>query len=158
MLKARHFCDLWALPDLAEKVHIDFSNCLKSSWGRSSVENRSIRLHPDLALADEELVDEVLCHELAHIAVYEKYGPGKRPHGGEWASFVREAGFDPKLGLRATGGPKESMEGKRKRFEHFCPVCQSVKYARQPISQWRCSRCMDAGLEGKLVVRESKRK
>ena len=153
--KADRFFTLWGIPGLSGKVDIAFSTRIKSTWGRSRVDIRRVRLHPDLAQAAEHLLDEVLCHELAHIAVYETFGPGKPPHGDEWVSFVRRAGFEPRLRLDAAGNPSEPTQNRKKRFEHYCPVCQTVRYARQPMSRWRCGRCVDAGLEGMLLIREA---
>lgn len=153
-VKSKRFFTLWGLPELASHVDIDFSVRLKTSWGRSSVKTRRVRLHSDLALIGEPLIDEVLCHELAHIAVYEKFGPGKRPHGEEWASLVRIAGFTPRVGLSFASNSNNELQARKVRYEHACPVCQSSRYARHPMSQWRCRRCVDAGLEGKLVIKK----
>jgi predicted SprT family Zn-dependent metalloprotease len=39
------------------------------------------------------ILEEVLCHELAHVAVYRLHGRSVRPHGPEWKRLVRQVGF-----------------------------------------------------------------
>lgn len=129
---------------------IQFSGRLKSSLGRTRVDVRNVRLNPLLASENEQLLDEVLCHELAHIAVYERFGTSVKPHGHEWAALVQQAGFEPRLRVSFTGDTPQTA---KQRFEHICPVCQTVRYAKRSMSRWRCKSCDDAGLEGKLLIR-----
>lgn len=149
--KSARYLLLWGMPDLASSVSIQFSYRLRSSLGRTLVDARRIRLHVLLANTDEQLLDEVLCHELAHIVVYERFGREVKPHGPEWATLVRQAGFEPRLriGVGSEGPPM--TEG---RFEHRCPVCQAVRLARRSIPNLRCKSCLEAGLEGKLLIRK----
>jgi predicted SprT family Zn-dependent metalloprotease len=146
---------MWDLSGLIGEVDVDFSTRLKSTWGRSRVDARRVRLHPDLETTHKHLLDEVLCHELAHIAVFEKFGPGKQPHGKEWTAFVRQAGFEPRLRLEGAEKASVPTQQKSRQFEHYCPVCQSVRYAKQPMTRWRCAQCSNAGLEGKLLIRKA---
>jgi hypothetical protein len=39
------------------------------------------------------------------------------------------------------------------RFEHRCPVCQSVRLARRRMTAWRCAECVEAGLNGVIDIR-----
>ncbi len=153
--KADEYFELWRMSDLIGQVRISYSNHLTSTLGRSRVDTQQVRLNPELAHTDQYFLDEVLCHELAHIAVYQKYGPGKRPHGREWATFVRQAGFEPKVRLGGVGRTSQMKPDLHRRFEHLCPICQTTRYARRPISRWRCAVCNEAGLDGKLVIREA---
>lgn len=141
---------LWGAPELGSSVAIQFSNRLRTSLGRTRVDARRIRLHALLAHADEQLLDEVLCHELAHVVVYERFGRSAKPHGPEWAALMRQAGFEPRLRISIGSEMSPISEG---RFEHRCPVCQAVRYARRSMSNLRCKSCVDAGLDGKLLIR-----
>lgn len=97
LTKSTEYFLLWDRPDLASCVVIQFSGRLKSSLGRTRVDAHKVSLNPLLTSANEQLLDEVLCHELAHIAIYERFGTSVKPHGPEWTALVRKAGFKPRL-------------------------------------------------------------
>jgi SprT protein len=148
--KSDEYFSLWGCSYLASSVAIQFSGRLKSSLGRTRVDVHKVSLNPLLTSANEKLLDEVLCHELAHIAIYERFGASVKPHGPEWTALVRQAGFEPRLRHGVTGKMPPTAT---RRFEHLCPVCQIVRYAKRSMTQWRCESCVDAGLEGKLLIR-----
>ncbi len=148
--KSEAFLALWGLPELASYLDIKFSNRLRSSLGRARVDIRRVRLNPHLIKNDESLLDEVLCHELAHIAVYERFGTTVKPHGPEWADLVRMAGYEPRLRIEVSN---VTSQGSGKRYEHLCPACQALRYAKRPMTRWRCKRCVSSGLEGELMIR-----
>ena len=147
----RRFLRIWGAHDLASSIIITYSPQLKTSLGLTSVTKKEIKLNPLLGGSNIALFDEVLCHELAHIAVYELYGPDAQPHGREWSELMRKAGYEPNIRMQM-GAQFEKADSKS--FEHVCPVCQSVRFARRRMSNWRCKSCIDAGLGGKLMVRE----
>jgi len=148
--KSAMLFSLWGIPEVACCVDIQFSRRLRSTLGRTRVDIRRVRLNPVLVEKSEGLLEEVLCHELAHIAVYERFGAKARPHGPEWAGLVRQAGYEPRLSAAIDGETKHINE---QRFEHLCPVCQVVRYAKRSMTTWRCESCVDAGLEGRLLIR-----
>ena len=148
--KCAEYFLLWGRPDIAGSVAIQFSGRLKSSLGRTRVDVHKVSLNPLLTSANEQLLDEVLCHELAHIAIYERFGASVKPHGPEWTALVRQAGFEPRL---RHGVASEKLPTTTRKFEHLCPVCQTVRYAKRSMTQWRCENCVDSGLEGKLLIR-----
>ena len=148
--KSAEYFLLWGRPGLANSVIIQFSDRLRSSLGRTRVDVRRVRLNSLLASANKQLLNEVLCHELAHIAIYERFGKSEKPHGPEWKALVRQAGFEPRLRISVNG---EKPSTATRRFEHLCPVCQTIRYAKRPMTGWRCGNCVDAGLEGKLLIR-----
>ena len=150
--KSAEYFLLWGRPELTSSVIIQFSDRLRSSLGRTRVDVRRVRLNPLLASANEQLLDEVLCHELAHIAVYENYGTHVKPHGPEWTALVRQAGFEPRLRISVADEKPPTIT---RRFEHLCPVCQTVRYAKRSMTRWRCESCVYAGLEGKLLIRSA---
>ena len=148
--KSNEYFSLWGCSDLASSVVIQFSSRLKSSLGRTRVDVHKVSLNPLLTRENEQLLDEVLCHELAHIATYERFGASVKPHGPEWTALVRKAGFEPRL---RHGVANAKLPTATRKFEHLCPVCQTVRYAKRSMTQWRCESCVDAGLEGKLLIR-----
>ena len=47
----------------------------------------TVRLAAYLQTAERPLVEEVLCHEMAHLAARELHGDRVRPHGREWKTL-----------------------------------------------------------------------
>jgi hypothetical protein len=62
-----------------------------------------------------DLLEEVLCHELAHVAVYRLHGRAVRPHGPEWKGLVAAAGFKPRARFERAEGrfPTRGGTGRR---------------------------------------------
>ena len=130
--------------------------------GRALPARRVVRIASTVARSSERALVEVLCHEIAHVAVYERHGRAVRPHGREWAALMRSAGYEPRirvdprvLGIEVMPAPALRGAGRRRIYvyEHRCSVCQRRWTARRTVWQWRCAACVDAGLEGKLEVR-----
>jgi predicted SprT family Zn-dependent metalloprotease len=94
--RAQRWAAIWGVPGLAGRTRIEWSANLRTSFARSFPKNKLVRLNPVLLKpSHRDLVPEVLCHELAHLAVYELFGPGRKPHGPEWQALVKKAGFSP---------------------------------------------------------------
>jgi SprT protein len=148
--KSAEYFLLWDMPDIVGSVVIQFSDQLRATLGRTHVNVRKVRLNSLLVCVNEKILDEVLCHECAHIAVYERFGRIAKPHGPEWAALLRQAGYEPRLRISIGGAWQSTTAG---RFEHLCPVCQTVRYAKRPVTRWRCGSCFEAGLEGQLLIR-----
>jgi predicted SprT family Zn-dependent metalloprotease len=155
--------ELWSLPDLSPTATIEFSDRMTTSLGRCVPSRRLIRLNARLRDGDDELLKEVLCHELAHLAVYVRFGRGAEPHGKEWRRLVSLAGYEPRrraesvlsdTAARDQVGRDEppTRRWASSHFEHRCPVCQSVRVARTASPRWRCSECVADGLDGELVI------
>lgn len=143
----------WGIPDLTDDVVVAFSSRLKVSLGRCNPATGRISLRRDLQTDRKSQLPEVLCHEVAHVAVHRIYGPHAAPHGPEWRRLVADAGFKPRV--RAKGGGESARPSTGSgllEVEHRCPVCQSVRYGRKAVSAWRCAECLDAGLSGELVI------
>ncbi|MCK5800636.1 MAG: hypothetical protein KAI47_25785, partial [Deltaproteobacteria bacterium] len=89
----------------------------------------------------------------AHIAVYELYDDGYKPHGSEWQALVRQAGFEPMVRMTVDAlRPKPSRPGVTVLYDHRCAVCGYSRSAKRPVTRWRCPECRAAGLEGELEI------
>jgi predicted SprT family Zn-dependent metalloprotease len=146
---------IWGLTNLPDQVTIEFSNRLRSSIGLCYPERSLIRLHPVVRELDEPMFLEILCHELAHIAVYQQFGRGCRPHGREWKTCLTSAGFTaratlPSKSIFAT--PAQRATRKTVLWHHRCPRCHASRTARRPVYSWRCSTCRKRGRAGKLKI------
>jgi predicted SprT family Zn-dependent metalloprotease len=145
----------WRTPGLPKRLAIEYSPRLRTSLARSLPSRHLIRLNPVLQQPQNvPLLSEVLCHEAAHVAVFELHGSQCRPHGPEWSRLVTMAGFTPTLHLVVSADPQgaDTPTSPAFRYEHRCPVCQMVRFARRPVSGWRCADCVAAGLDGHLVI------
>lgn len=135
-------------------VSVHVSSRLRVSLARCYPESSQIRVHPRLPQESTDFVREVLVHELAHLAVCEKYGATVKPHGPEWRDHVYALGLVPRvhffLSNMAAPTPGLSLVGPA--YRHRCPVCQFTRYSRRPQRRWRCAVCVAAGLAGDLVI------
>jgi len=146
---------LWKALGLETRVSVSFSRRLRCSLGRCVPARGIVRLSMRLLRSRPELLDEVLCHEVAHVAAYELYGRRARPHGREWAALMRAAGFEPRVRAPWRHDVVEAAAARPRRglrYEHRCPICQAGRLARRPVRQWRCAACVRAGLDGQLVI------
>ena len=75
---------LWGTPALESTVSIHYSSRMTRSLGRCYPERGLIRIAVSLLDGPRTILEEALCHELAHIAVHELNGGKCRPHGPEW--------------------------------------------------------------------------
>ena len=142
----------WNLPDLPASTQVSFSRRIRSTLGRCRPSEGKIVLRADLLDAPPAILARVLCHELAHVAAAQIFGPDVQPHGVEWQSLVRAAGFSPRVRDRSPGHAQQPLHRPRATVEHRCPVCQSVRMATCAHSSWRCAECFDLGLDGALVI------
>lgn len=150
---------LWGLPDLLRTVHFAWSGRLRSSLARCRPTAGRVTLRADLAEPGHPLLAEVLCHELAHVAVHRRRGGHLRPHGREWRHLVALAGFVPRTRVPGDELPGGEAGGRAPSavYEHRCPVCRAMRLARRPVTTWRCADCLDAGLSGELEITRRRR-
>jgi hypothetical protein len=132
----RHWGATWSLAGFEKRVRISFSDRLRTTLGRCASTRGEIRVASFLVTGPAGLLREVLCHEAAHVAAVELYGPEPRVRipAAELGELLREVGST------------------RGMWEHRCPVCQMRRLAGRPVRQWRCAACTDAGLEGRLLI------
>ena len=95
---------LWGAPDIAQTLRVEYSTRMTRSLGRAYPERSLIRIAAPLVHGPADFLDEVLCHEAAHIAVFRLHGRSVRPHGTQWQGLMRVAGFEPSTRLRVPEG------------------------------------------------------
>ena len=148
-----HWLHLWNTPELAARTTIEWSPRLTRSLGRCYPERRLIRLASFLDEAPNGLLEEVLCHELAHVAARELHGTRIRPHGPEWKALMRDAGYEPKTRLPLPANVRGTRNHRRRYlYIHRCPVCQRSRTAKRAVRRWRCAACVAEGLDGTLDI------
>jgi 8-oxo-dGTP diphosphatase len=94
----------WGLPGLSDSVTVEFSRRLRSSFGNCRSAEGKIRLAERLRNGNRRLLEEILCHELAHVAVHRLHGPRARHHGPEWRRLMARAGFTPRARIKVVEG------------------------------------------------------
>jgi predicted SprT family Zn-dependent metalloprotease len=148
----RSLAKLWKHPQIA-KLHVQVNQRLTSSVARCVASRDIIELSPAAATRSRRLQREMICHEAAHQVAWERYGRVARPHGPEWRSLVKAAGFEPKATL-VRCGERRRRATNTATFLHICPVCQFSKRAKRRVAQWRCPECRAVGLEGSLRIEQ----
>ena len=159
------FSHLWEVSELPGLVKVEFSPRMKTSLGRCLPERGIVRLNNHLRSRSREFVREVLCHELAHFVIHRRFGAHVKPHGVEWQRLVELAGYEPSARVSSLFSEFEASDQEvvgsgagaqnqrcRSKFEHRCPVCQSVRFAGTAARRWRCAECVADGLDGELVI------
>ena len=145
--------DLWQTDEALLTVNVELSSRLTRSLGLAYPERMLIRINSCLMSKPlQELLPEVLCHEAAHIAVYLKKRSSAKPHGALWKSLVSKAGFTPTTTLEISPKVATAKAANRKKYLHRCPVCQATRIAGCPQPNWKCTDCVEAGLDGSLVI------
>lgn len=150
------YARLWNFPELEEVVSLRFSARLTKTWARTNLSTNTITLASELR-GDRERLNDVLCHELAHVVSHERVGRAEGPHGPTWRRLVLDGGGDPSVRLADRNAATTKADGVPRRFLHRCPVCDFSRIARRPIPAWRCADCVAAGLGGELIVTEPTR-
>lgn len=134
---------LWQVEQPLE-VSLECSRRLTASLARSYPERVLIRLSEQLIDSDE-LFEEALCHEYAHLVIYARHGRQVAPHGPEWRKLVEAAGHPARLGVPQGAKPRQT-------YVHRCPHCGLTRLAYRPMQRWRCRPCLDSGLDGKFTI------
>ena len=142
----------WNATDITEDVACEWSSRLHRSLGIAYPERMLVRL--SLRLNEPQyatLFDEVLCHEVAHLAVFHLHSKAATKHGAEWQELLRRVGYEPRRGY-----PTDPVTQRRSRsavvYDHVCPTCQAIRTAKRPVPNWRCVACQQAGLDGTLII------
>ena len=104
---AAEWSSIWEVPSLLDRVEIRFNPRLRRSLGRCDTTSGWVSLHPGLEHGSTALLQEVLCHELAHMAVRLTVRRRVRPHGAEWARLMRTAGYVPRARMKLEAIPPD---------------------------------------------------
>jgi predicted SprT family Zn-dependent metalloprotease len=146
------YCRLWGIETIQDDIQIEVSKRLTRSLGRTQPLKKIIRINAELCTTLNEYLEEVICHELAHIASVHQHGTAIKPHGEEWKALVSLAGFEPSVRLQVDS--ESAISKPPKKYKHYCPVCHSKRVGRRRMMRWRCKVCVTSGLSGQLQIEE----
>jgi len=117
----------WSRPSRAETVSIRFSSRLSKTWALTNLVTNTITLSSELN-GDRERLDDVLCHELAHVVSHERVGRTEGPRGPPWRRLVLDEGRDPPVADRNATTTKAN--GVTRPSLHL-PVCDFSRIVRR---------------------------
>lgn len=145
----------WRVPALLQQISLRRNDSLRTTIARWRENEKCLELGPRFFRMRRRRA-EILCHELAHSAAIRIYGQEVSPHGPEWKALVTAAGYLPSSTLK-TSNPSSLTPHRRQStwYEHRCPVCHAVRFAKKRMPQWRCPECTEHGLPGLLEVNKS---
>lgn len=123
----------WDASDLASRLRIETSSRMRSSLGRAYLERRLVRLnHRLLDPAHHALLDEVFCHEVAHLVVHERHGRAAAPHGREWRTLLHEVGSPVRVTIPRDEcwflPPERRRRRRRRRGRRRCAPGRAARY------------------------------
>ena len=83
-----------------------------------------IRLNPTLLEQHpDEMLDETIPHEWAHIVAHRLFGPRIKPHGQEWRAVMAAFGKTPEVQHRMDVEPSRKL----RRFKYHCACPDGVE-------------------------------
>jgi predicted SprT family Zn-dependent metalloprotease len=142
----------WGMPDAADAITVCFSTRLSRSLGRADLSTGRISLAAFLR-SDPALLDQALCHELAHLIAFLLVGQSERPHGPTWKILMQRAGYEPRVRLSTSSLQSSTLKPKLpRRYLHRCPICHFSRMASRRMMTWRCADCTAASLDGQLEI------
>jgi len=148
------WAECWGVAGLEQRVSIALSSRMRTSLGRCIPSRGQVRIANFVLDGPEALVEEVVCHELAHVAVVELHGGGVRAHGGEWRALMQRAWCRPRARIPATEleAAIPHDQSSRVLWAHRCTTCEMTHMAGRPVKNWRCRACRRRGLSGELLI------
>ncbi|RLE28231.1 MAG: hypothetical protein DRJ65_00400 [Acidobacteria bacterium] len=116
----------WRLEKLAPEIEIRLSTRMTRTIGSANPVKNRISLAVWLFDQPQAIIDEVLCHEAAHLAVHHLHGPGLRPHGREWQALMRLAGLTPRVRIPLPNPPPVARPRRRRRRSRLHQVAAAL--------------------------------
>jgi len=134
---ARRAADAWDMPDLPDRVRIAYNPRLRTALGRALLDRGVVELNTHLLSEHPDQLVETLVHELAHLAVYMRYGP-VRPHGEHFRTLMRAVGLSPATTHTL---PVAHLRRRRYLYLHRCSDCGYSFIAPSVRRNVYCSAC-----------------
>lgn len=154
--EVRRWFDIWQCEGLFDRVAVRFSARMFRSVGRCYPADRELVLASAVQALERADVLDILCHELAHLVAFERFGRLIRPHGHEWRALVQATGHtasvrcDNPMVIAAL----DHVRRRRRHFLHVCPHCRAERVAAKRVTRWRCGACYELGGDGRLQIIE----
>lgn len=105
----------WKLDHLVPEIEMRLSTRMTRTIGSANLTKNRMTFAVWLFDQPQAVIDEVLCHEAAHLAVHHLYGQGVRPHGREWQALMSRAGVMPRVRIPLPNPPPLRKPCRRRR-------------------------------------------
>ena len=131
--------DVWNFPELAQQVRLGYNPRLRSTLGRALLDEARVELNTRLLREHPAHLIPTFVHELAHVAVYLRYG-NVAPHGIQFRTLMSTLA----LPAAATHNlPTGHLRRKRRRYLylHRCSDCSYSFVARSIRRGYYCIAC-----------------
>lgn len=147
---ANRLAAIWELPELPRRCRIGYNPRLRTTAGRAACEEAGrgpgsrqgayrVELNPHLLREHPEQLVPTLAHELAHVAVWLRYGRRTAPHGREFRTLMRAANLSD---ARCHDLPAaRQLRRRRYLYLHRCSDCGQTFIARRPRRNVYCRKC-----------------
>jgi len=139
MEMARRCGRAWEMDDLDRRVRIIYSARLRTTLGRAHLEKGLVELNIRLLREHPAELVATVVHELAHVAVYLRYGR-VAPHGLEFHALMRAVNHSAKATHRLSVQHLRRRRG-RYLYLHRCPTCGQTFIARRVRRDCFCRSC-----------------
>ena len=147
----RRWARAWGTPKLPREIDILVNRRLRTSIARYRKDRGRIEVGP-LFVETPKIRREALAHELAHAAIAMRSTEAPPIHGPDWQALICQAGFRPRTRVRLQAKRTQTPKPRPSSYEHRCPVCHFTRFAKHPVTAWRCQQCVRAGLDGRLLI------
>ena len=87
--------DVWAHPRVSS-LRLIINRRLRSTLARWVPPGDVIQVSRAAIERGPTEFREIVCHEAAHVVVWDRHGRVALPHGPEWAELMRTAGLEPR--------------------------------------------------------------
>lgn len=140
LLVAERCGQVWEMPDFAARVKIAYNPRLRTTLGQAFLDDGRVELNTNLLRAHPDHLIPTLVHELAHIAVYMRYGRVP-PHGRHFRVLMAAVAMNAK----ATHDLPTAKLLRRRRgkflYVHKCEDCGYSFVARKAMRNYYCIKC-----------------
>jgi len=132
----------WGLARLHRRAVIGYNDRLRTTLGRAVLDAGRVELNPRLLMSHPAELVPTLAHELAHLAVFWRYGRYGRvsPHGTEFRAFMRSLNLSAAATHQLETGPLRRWR-RRYLYLHRCADCGTGFIARRVYRGYYCTAC-----------------
>ena len=86
----------WQCEQMCDNLRVAYNSRLKTTAGLAYLKENRVELNTRLLSKNPTHLIPTLIHELAHLAVYHRFGPSAKPHGREFLTMMRAVNQSPK--------------------------------------------------------------
>jgi SprT protein len=145
---AREWLRSIRLPDLAERVVVEWNARLVTTAGTACPRTSGIELNPLLRTFGSAQIRRTLRHEMAHLIAHWRAGRRRiQTHGGEWRAACADLGIPDEPAFHELPLPRKRLARK---LAYRCRHCGLTVLRVRPFSPYTaCLKCCNKLNDGK---------